>query len=204
VAPPSAYAPDVIHSLADDPLGRASEKFKKVPVMSFGFGGKVAVCYPSLGGGGYGGGFIGGGEDSDSRDGRSVRIKALEEIVPETGEFDLFLSFLLSRRASQPSSLVSDASFSRSHPQPALKSSTAPFPGPVFLDPATPRGATGDKSKRAAVLGYLDARAVEIEQGLGWLKGKGNEAKFRSEEGKAVLMRLVAAMVQNEGRLMGR
>ncbi|KAL7409191.1 hypothetical protein BDY24DRAFT_225698 [Mrakia frigida] len=94
VAPPSAYAPDVVHSLADDPLGRASEKFKKVPVMSFGFGGKVAVCYPSLGGGGYGGGFVGGGEDSDSRDGRSVRIKALEEIVPETGGSNFFLSRL--------------------------------------------------------------------------------------------------------------
>lgn len=86
----------------------------------------------------------------------------------------------------------------------ALKSSTASFPGPVFFDPATPRGATGDKSKKAAVLGYLDARAVEIEQGLGWLKGKGNEPKFRSEEGKAVLLRLLAVMVGNEGRLMGR
>lgn len=103
--------------------------------------------------------------------------------------------------ASLRSFLTRRSSFSFN---PALKSSTAPFPGPVFLDPATPRGAAGDKVKRAAVLGYLDARAVEIEQGLGWLKGKGDDAKFRSEEGKAVLMRLLAVMVGNEGRLMGR
>lgn len=86
----------------------------------------------------------------------------------------------------------------------ALASSSATFPGPVFLDPSTPKGATGDKAKKAAVLAYLDARAVEIEQGLGWLKGKGDDAKYRSEEGKAVLLRLLGAMVSNEGRLMGR
>lgn len=80
----SVYTPDVVLSLAEDPLGRASEKFKKVPVMSFGFGGKVVVCYPSLGGGG-GYGFAAAGE-LEAGDGRTVRLNELEDVVPETGE----------------------------------------------------------------------------------------------------------------------
>ena len=84
LAAASQYTPEVVLSQAEDPLGRASEKFKKVPVMSFGFGGKVVVCYPALGGGGsYG--FAAAGE-LDQGDGRTVRLNELEDIVPETGE----------------------------------------------------------------------------------------------------------------------
>jgi hypothetical protein len=55
-----------------------------VPVMSFGFDGKVAVCYPSLGmGGGYGAGAV--GEGAEEGDGRTVRVRSLTEIIPESG-----------------------------------------------------------------------------------------------------------------------
>lgn len=166
---PTAYAPQDSFTLADDPLGRASEKFKRVPIFSFGFGGKICVAYPILGTGrgAYGGGVL--NEAAVEGDGRTVWVKPLNEIVPES----------------------------------ALKASTTPFPGPTFLDPATPKSTAGAATKKAAVLAYLDARATETEHSLGWLRGKGDDRRFRAEEGKAVLMRLLAVMVANEGRLMG-
>lgn len=54
------------------------------------------------------------------------------------------------------------------------------------------------------MLKYLSARVAETEHALGWLKSQGDSAKYREEEGKAVLMRLIAVMVDNEGRLVGR
>lgn len=86
----------------------------------------------------------------------------------------------------------------------ALSSSTEVFPGPAFADPSSAKGAAGDKTKKAAVLKYLSARVAETEHALGWLKSQGDGAKYREEEGKAVLMRLIAVMVDNEGRLVGR
>jgi hypothetical protein len=84
----------------------------------------------------------------------------------------------------------------------ALSASSTPFPGPLFLD--RKGGAAGEKAKKANILSYLDTRAGEIEQGLGWLKGQSNVTKFRQEEGKGVLVRLLSVMIQNDGRLMGR
>lgn len=78
------------------------------------------------------------------------------------------------------------------------------FPGPLFLDPSSPKGSAADKSKKASILAYLDTQATEIEQGLAWIKGKGDEIQFREQEGKAVLLRLLAVMIGNDGRLMGR
>lgn len=56
------------------------------------------------------------------------------------------------------------------------------------------------------MLKYVEARATETEHALGWLKTQGGEAetRYREHEGKAVLLRLVGIMVENEGRLSGR
>ncbi|CDZ96496.1 Regucalcin gene promoter region-related protein (RGPR) [Phaffia rhodozyma] len=165
---PSAYAPQVLHDATEDHLGRGRETFKKVPVFSFGFGGRFVVCYPSLGvGGGYGAFGTGLHGEGDQGDGRTIQIKTMADVSPESD-------------ISSPS-----------------------FPGPLFLDPATIKNAAGEKAKKASVLAYIDNQASEIEQGLAWVKGKGDEIKFRDQEGKAILLRLLAVMIENEGRLMG-
>ncbi|WVW83755.1 hypothetical protein I302_105776 [Kwoniella bestiolae CBS 10118] len=84
----------------------------------------------------------------------------------------------------------------------ALKSDLSSFPGPLVFDPLTPKGAAGDKKKREAVLGYLDARAEEIERGLPYLKSSANKAR-REEEGKLVLIKALKALVIGEGKLAG-
>lgn len=86
---PSAYTPQVLQDVADDPLGRGAESFKKVPVFRFGFGGKFALCYPSLGmGGAYGQFGLGnGGVDAEEGDGRTVRIKNLKDVDPQMGMY---------------------------------------------------------------------------------------------------------------------
>ncbi len=85
----------------------------------------------------------------------------------------------------------------------ALGASGVAFPGPLVLDPATPKGLAADKKKREAVMTYLEARAEEIEKGLPYLKSSASRAR-REEEGKLVLVRLLAAMVIGEGKLSGR
>lgn len=184
----------MVLAVADDPLGRGGEKFKQVPVISFGFDGRVAVCYPSLGvGGGYGAGALGDGMEEG--DGRTVKVKSLMEVVSESGmlpEIVLQMSSCCSPDLTSHSILLSSL---------ALSSSSTPFPGPLFDRKGS---AASEKAKKATILAYLDTRAGEIEQGLGWLKGQSNEVRFRQEEGKGVLVRLLGAMIQNDGRLMGR
>jgi hypothetical protein len=85
----------------------------------------------------------------------------------------------------------------------ALKSNDFTFPGPLVLDSVTPKGGAGDKKKREAVMGYLEARAEEIEKGLPYLKTSASGAR-REEEGKLVLVRLLMAMLTGDGKLSGR
>ena len=85
----------------------------------------------------------------------------------------------------------------------ALISSETTFPGPLLLDPATPKGAAGDKKKRDAVTTYLTARAEEIESGLPYLKSSASGAR-RQAEGKLVLVKLLSAMIKGDGRLSAR
>ncbi|ORY32492.1 Sec23-binding domain of Sec16-domain-containing protein [Naematelia encephala] len=84
----------------------------------------------------------------------------------------------------------------------ALKASDNTFPGPLILDPSVPKGTAGDKKKRDAVIGYLEARADEIEKGLPYLKSSASHAR-REEEGKLVLVRLLLALVLGEGKFTG-
>lgn len=95
---------------------------------------------------------------------------------------------------------------SRLNPSAATSTSTETFPGPLFLDPSSAKGAAGAKVKKGVVLSYIDARAAETEHALGWLKTQGasDDVRYREEEGKAVLLRLIGVMVENEGRLSGR
>jgi hypothetical protein len=53
------------------------------------------------------------------------------------------------------------------------------------------------------VVKYLEARADEIEKGLPYLKSSASSAR-REEEGKLVLVRVLAAMILGDGRLSGK
>ncbi|EIW70788.1 hypothetical protein TREMEDRAFT_61295 [Tremella mesenterica DSM 1558] len=87
-------------------------------------------------------------------------------------------------------------------PPSVLKISETPFPGPLLLDPAVPKGVAGEKKKREAIVGYLEARTEEIERGLPYLMSSASRAR-RKQEGKLVLVKLLAAMMLGEGRLLG-
>jgi hypothetical protein len=80
----------------------------------------------------------------------------------------------------------------------ALKADLS-FPGPL-LD--SPKG-TGKDKKKETVVTYLEARADEIEKGLPYLKSSSNAAR-REQEGKLVLVRLLAAMLLGEGKFSGK
>lgn len=84
----------------------------------------------------------------------------------------------------------------------ALTTSTVQFPGPLVHDPSTPKGAAGDKKRREAVMSYLTSRAEEIERGLPYLKTSANK-KRRDEEAKLVILRLLTALVEGDGRFFG-
>ena len=85
----------------------------------------------------------------------------------------------------------------------ALRSQNVEFPGPLVFDPTSLKGVAGDKKKRDAVMAYLEKRAEEIEQGLPYLKSSASRAR-RDQEGKLVLLRLLAAMIDGDGKLLGR
>ena len=85
----------------------------------------------------------------------------------------------------------------------ALKPNDNVFPGPLVLDPSTPKGGAGEKKKKESVIAYLEARAEEIEKGLPYLKSSASQAK-REEEGKLVLVRILLAMVVGDGKLLGK
>lgn len=94
-APPlGSYVPAIVQAVSEDPLGRGGEKFKKVPVISFGFGGRLLVCYPELGTANQYGGF-GAGESEVEGDGRTVRLMRLSEILTEGCKSIFLFHFLI-------------------------------------------------------------------------------------------------------------
>ncbi|WOO76626.1 COPII coat assembly protein sec16 [Vanrija pseudolonga] len=84
----------------------------------------------------------------------------------------------------------------------ALGSNETVFPGPLVFDTSAPRGAAGEKKKREAVLTYLTTRADEIERGLPYLKLSASAAR-REEEAKLVIVRVLTAFIQGNGRVFG-
>ncbi|KAI0780829.1 Sec23-binding domain of Sec16-domain-containing protein [Trametes elegans] len=92
-------------------------------------------------------------------------------------------------------------------PESALDTSAASYPGPLFSDPGSPTaslvrtGATQLKTKKARVVKYLEERAEEIKGGLGYHRA-GSVEQSRAEA-KRVLVLLLKAMVENDGRLSG-
>ncbi|CAE6420436.1 unnamed protein product [Rhizoctonia solani] len=100
-------------------------------------------------------------------------------------------------------------------PESAVETSSAVFPGPLFSDPGSPTkglvnvavGGSGAKTKKAALLKYLDERAEEIGRGLGYLVVDAGNTPGPSErsksEGKLVLVNLLKIMVENDGKLTG-
>ncbi|KZS99244.1 hypothetical protein SISNIDRAFT_448107 [Sistotremastrum niveocremeum HHB9708] len=160
----SPYAPSPSLLGSNDPLGRTSAR---VPVFSFGFGGKVATCFHSSQ-------VTSTGFDvaMSSHQAKTLQIRSLNQIIPAS----------------------------------VLESSTAVYPGPLFADQGTlssglvRTGATSAaKAKKAAILKYLDERAVEVEQGLGY--NTSGQPGRGAAEGKLILVRILRALVSLDGKL---
>ncbi|KLO10677.1 hypothetical protein SCHPADRAFT_832213 [Schizopora paradoxa] len=160
------YAPSPSLSGTNDPLGRTRVR---VPVVQFGFGGKLITCFHSSP-------LVESGYDYNGASNKStdITIRSLHKLLPDS----------------------------------SLEASTVTFPGPLFGDSGSPvatlaitTSATSAKAKKTKVLSYLDERAKELEQGLGYHSVGSPE--HRSTEGKLVLVRLLHAMVENDGHVSG-
>ncbi|KAF8894632.1 Sec23-binding domain of Sec16-domain-containing protein [Infundibulicybe gibba] len=163
---PAPYAPSPSLLGLNDPLGRTAAR---IPVFSFGFGGKVVTCF-------HGVANLQTGFDValSSRNSTGINIHILNKIVPQS----------------------------------ALDASMAEYPGPLFMDPGTPTTnlvrtgvSTQLKAKKGRVQKYLTDRMDEISQGLGYLN-KNSPDKYRAES-RLVLLRLLHAMVEHDGRVSG-
>jgi hypothetical protein len=114
--------------------------------------------------------------------------------------------------AGRPSGVINIRSMKSVTSELLLEPSVAEFPGPLFtgnilptigLGRATGAQSSAVKTKKAAVLKYINERADELEKGLGYLSSTKDDAERRSTEGRVVLLRLLAVMVDNEGKLSG-
>ncbi|KAI0831400.1 Sec23-binding domain of Sec16-domain-containing protein [Trametes gibbosa] len=160
----STYAPSPSLLGTNDPLGRTAAR---VPVVSFGFGGKLVTCFH--------GASMNTGFDValSARQSTDIKIHSLNQIIPES----------------------------------AVDTSAALYPGPLFSDPGSPTtslvrtGATQLKTKKARVVKYLEERAEEIKRGLGYHRA-GSVDRSRAEA-KRILVLLLKAMVESDGRLSG-
>ncbi|KAH9856978.1 Sec23-binding domain of Sec16-domain-containing protein [Lenzites betulinus] len=160
----STYAPSPSLLGTNDPLGRTAAR---VPVVSFGFGGKLVTCFH--------GASMNTGFDValSARQSTDIKIHSLKQLIPES----------------------------------AVDTSAASYPGPLFSDPGSPTtslvrtGATQLKTKKARVVKYLEERAEEIKSGLGYHRA-GSVDRSRAEA-KRILVLLLKAMVENDGRLSG-
>ena len=119
-----------------------------------------------------------------------------------SGGFDVAL-------ASRQSSEIQLRTLHEVVPESALDTSAASYPGPLFSDPGTPTTslvrtatATQAKTKKARVIKYLEERGEELDRGLGYFHSGSLEG--RRAEGKLILVKLLKAMVENDGRLSGR
>jgi len=144
-----------------------------IPVFNFGFGGKVVTCFHSR---------------TDMNAG-----------------FDVAL-------AGRPSGIISIRSLKSITSESLSGTSAAEFPGPLFTGNTVPTIALGRatgtqssavKTKKTAVLRYVNERADELEKGLGYLSSTKDDAERRSTEGRVVLLRLLGVMIDNDGKLSG-
>lgn len=114
--------------------------------------------------------------------------------------------------AGRPSCVINIRSMKSVTSESVSEPSEAEFPGPLFAGSISPTiglgRATGTQSnavkgKKAAVLKYINGHADELERGLGYLSSTKDVAERRSAEGRVVLLRLLAVMVDNDGKLSG-
>ncbi|KAF8522284.1 Sec23-binding domain of Sec16-domain-containing protein [Hysterangium stoloniferum] len=128
------YAPSPSLLGTNDPLGRASAR---VPVISFGFGGKLVSCFHSASDA------ISGFDVSlTARQSTSVLIRTLHEIIPA--------SAMDSSGASYPGPLFFD-----------------PGPPSISLARTVGVGVAGNvKAKKALLLKWLEERADELSSGI--------------------------------------
>ncbi|KAM6500508.1 Sec23-binding domain of Sec16 domain containing protein [Amanita muscaria] len=109
--------------------------------------------------------------------------------------------------ASRRTTSVEIHRLSKVIPSSTLDVSASSFPGPLFSDPGASSSslvrtsASGQKNKKAGVLKYLTEKAEEISHGLGYLTL--GSVERRQAEGKLVLVKLLKAMIENDGRLSG-
>lgn len=130
------YAPSPSLLGTNDPLGRANAK---VPLVSFGFGGKLVTCFhtpPTLD--------TGFDVALSSRKCTDVHMRSLDKVIPEA---------------------TLDVS-SVTYPGPLFGDPGSPV---TTLARATVSANTKSKTKKAKVLTYLTERAEELERGLGYL-----------------------------------
>ncbi|KAF9518189.1 hypothetical protein BS47DRAFT_324942 [Hydnum rufescens UP504] len=93
----------------------------------------------------------------------------------------------------------------------ALEPSTSEFPGPLFTGSSGPAMAlvrttasNTSKSKKASVVKYLAERVEEVQRGLGYLSSaRDSVIDKRSAEGRAILLKLLSVMVENDGKICG-
>lgn len=111
--------------------------------------------------------------------------------------------------SSRASSIVHIRPLHTAISQSALDTSSATYPGPLFSDPGSPTTtlvrtgvSTQTKNKKARVIKYLEERAEEISQGIGYLH-RGSLEGFRAEA-KLTMIRLLKVMVESDGKLSGR
>lgn len=97
-------------------------------------------------------------------------------------------------------------------PASAMDSSAFSFPGPLFFDPGAPSislartvgvgVASNIKAKKALVSKWLEDRATEVSSGVAYISS-GSQERY-NVEGRLALIRLLKAMVDNDGQLSGR
>ncbi|KAJ3725933.1 Sec23-binding domain of Sec16-domain-containing protein [Lentinula raphanica] len=110
--------------------------------------------------------------------------------------------------ASRNSTGVEIRKLSKIIPSSALNLSSATFPGPLFSDPGSPTtslvrpgAAAQAKTKKGRVLKYLEDRAEEFSQGLGYMH-PGSEDQARTQS-KLILFNVLRVLVENDGKLSG-
>ncbi len=91
-------------------------------------------------------------------------------------------------------------------PESALNSPGQSYPGPLVSDPGTPSltlvrpgASTQVKTKKSGILTYLSNKVEEINQGLGYL----TPVERQTAENKMVLVKILKALVEYDGRLFG-
>lgn len=91
-------------------------------------------------------------------------------------------------------------------PESVLLTPAPSYPGPLVSDPGTASlslvrsvASSQAKAKKSGLTTYLTGRVEEISQGLGFL----SHPKRQHAENKLILVKLLKALVENEGRFFG-